>query len=347
MSLSPHSPLNLSLAGLSPWSAHLCLRVEAFARAKAPPPPGARLVLGLSGGLDSSVLAYMLRLLSPRLKARVTAVHLDHGLRPESGLDAEHAAALSAELGFDFVLDRQDVAANAKRLGTGLEDAGRLARYALFERVRRKTEAFAIVTAHHQDDLAEDVLMRLTRGAGWPALAGMRAFDPERRLLRPLLETPKAHLMRLARETGLTWREDASNNDPKFLRNRVRRDVLPLFLRENPDFLRAVSELRRQGETDQAYWDQAMARAVPHWPVAGEPVLLPARGLSAWPEALRLRLYRRAVSSLGPGQALADTLHRLDQAWVSRQTGKILQFPGSKHALVTREGLLFRRSPAP
>ncbi|GAB6036090.1 tRNA lysidine(34) synthetase TilS [Fundidesulfovibrio butyratiphilus] len=340
-------PPPLSLSALSPWSAHLCLRVEAFLRATACPPPKPRLVLGLSGGLDSSVLAYMLRLLSGRVRARVTAVHLDHGLRPESALDADHCAALCADLGFDFVLERQDIADQAKRLGAGLEETGRLARYALFETVREKTGAFAVLTAHHLDDQAEDVLMRLMRGAGWPALSGMRAFDPHRRLARPLLETPKAHLLRLARETGLAWREDASNTDRTFLRNRVRAEVLPLFLRENPDFLRAASEIRRQGETDRVYWDHVMDQAVPHWPSAGRPVLLPAKELSTWPQALRLRLYKRAVSSLGPGQALADTLHRLDLAWEAGQSGKVFQFPGSKQAKITREGVLFQRFTAP
>lgn len=266
-----------NLGQLSPWAAHLCLRVEAFLRAQAgdalavkssvvppvppgPPIPPIPVVLALSGGLDSTALLLILGLLSKRLNISLAALHLDHGLRPESGQDAMAVEALCAAAQVPCQVHRRDVAALARQLDTGIEDAGRRARYALLEEARQAAGAEAVVTAHQLDELAEDVLMRLTRGAGWPALGGMRAWDARRVILRPLLLTPKDHLRRFLQECAVPWRDDPSNTDPAYFRNRVRADMLPLFLRENPDFLHTVAELWRQARTDENHWnDEVLA----------------------------------------------------------------------------------------
>lgn len=335
-----------TLKDLSPWSARLCLAAERFISQVAPLGlRGGSLVLALSGGLDSTALAIILKLLAPRLGITLLAAHLDHGLRPQSGRDASFCAAFCEQLSITCRVASLDVRALAAGWNTGIEDAGRRARYAWLEEVRGEAGALAVATGHQLDDLAEDQLMRLTRGAGWPALGGMPAWDDRRRVLRPLLMTPRADLHRFLTELGLPWLTDDSNDDPAFTRNRFRQNILPLFVRENPDFLSAAAELWRQARVDEKHWDDEVLVAEKAGFSGADRGLLTGETLRRSSQALRLRLYKRAVESLGPGQALSGALHGLDDAWHNRATGKRFQFPGGKEALVERGGIRFIPGP--
>lgn len=335
------SPLP-GLQDLPPWAAHLCLRVESFLRGVLPDTlDGRPVVLAVSGGLDSMALTVIFQALSKRLGCALAVAHMDHGLRPESGQDAAFVTAFCSEAGLPCLRVARDVGALSQAWKTGIEDAGRRARYDWLEKVRRQRDAVCVITAHHLDDLAEDQLLRLIRGAGWPALGGMRAWDGSRRILRPLLMTRKAELRRLLEELGLGWSEDASNQDPAYARNRVRADILPLLTRENSDYLGAAAELWQQARLDEIHWNDAMLAATGSLPADGGPVFLPDSTLRSGSQALRLRLYKRAVEAAGPGQPLAGQLHNLDEAWRNRLTGKVIQFPGGKTARVERGGILF------
>jgi tRNA(Ile)-lysidine synthase len=346
-------PVPKGLSDLSPWAAHLCLRTERFIRELASPDlpdmpdmAGGTLVLAVSGGLDSTAMAVMAKLLAPRLGVGLLAAHLDHMLREESGQDALFCRQLCDDLDIPLQAVSRGVKSLAAQWKTGIEDAGRRARYAWLEEVRESVGACAICLGHHLDDLAVDQLMRLIRGAGWPALGGMPAWDPRRRVLRPLLAIPKADLRRFLTELGITWREDESNADPAFTRNRVRLDILPFFARENPDYLHAAAELWKQARADEKHWNEAVLQANPQGGGTDWRFLENAT-LKASSQALRLRLYKRAVEALGPGQPLAAALHGLDEAWRNRATGKRFQFPGGKKALVTRDGVRFLPGPEP
>jgi len=335
------------LQDLPPRAAHLCLRVESFLTGVLPATlDGRPVVLAVSGGLDSMALAVIIQALSKRLGCSLAIAHMDHALRPESDLDAAFVTAFCNEAGLPCLGVRRDVAALAQAWKTGIEDAGRRARYDWLEEVRQQRDAVCVITGHHLDDLAEDQLLRLMRGAGWPALGGMRAWDGARRVLRPLLMSRKAELRRLLEELGLAWREDASNQDPAYARNRVRADILPLLTRENSDYLGAAAELWQQARLDEIHWNDAILAASGRLPEDGGPVFLPDSALRDSSQALRLRLYKRAVEAAGPGQALAGQLHNLDEAWRNRLTGKVIQFPGGKNARVQRGGILFA-APSP
>lgn len=334
-------PLPRTLHDLPSRWAHFCLDVERFAASDLGVSLGSgRLLVGLSGGLDSSALLLVCACLAARDQGRIVAAHLDHGLRPESGQDAEQARALAESLDIPFRSIRIDVAAQAQERGLGLEDAGRRARHEFFREELEQEGLDWIVLGHHLDDLAEDVLLRLVRGTGWPGLSGMSARDEGLRLLRPLLLTPKAVLRDLAQDLGLAWREDASNQEPLFRRNRMRRNVFPLLVEENPGFLEAVARLWRLGRLDQDYWARELD--LPGVQPADSP-LLPDGLLETGHPALRLRLYKQVLDSLGPGQVLAETLFQLDAAWQENRLGTVFQFPGGKRAGVTLEGIRFSR----
>lgn len=331
-----------TLQNLPPRWARFCLGVERFMREElhVPPFPGETLLLAISGGADSTALALILHHLGPRLGCRLQAVHLDHGIRPESGDDARHVERFCNSLHIPCITERQDVPHLARELGQGMEQAGRTARKRFFARMLEASGAAWIATGHQLNDLAEDQFMRQLRGTGWPALGGMRGLIPEERLVRPLLLTPRATILEFLEALGTPWREDPLNQDPGCLRNRVRARIVPAMLDENPEYLNTAASLWRQARLDADYWAE-VERESEVRPLPQGGVLLPAATLDRSHQALRLRLYKRCLEVLGPGQALADNLLRLDRSWREKRAGATVQFPGGKSAVVLSQGIAF------
>ena len=344
-------PLPRQLDQLSPCGARLCLEVRRFLREAArlassgpslsslPPLPetGEGVVVAFSGGTDSTALTLVLRCLG----LMPVLVHLDHALRPESAAEARHAAAFAAALDLPAHIRRVDVAALAKARRCGLEEAGREARYALLEEVRRELGLTWIATGHQLDDLAEDMLLRLVRGAGWPALAGMQALHPERRLLRPLLGFRKARLAAWLAEIGLPPCEDLSNADLTFRRNRLRHQVLPLLEAENPAFVDKLPQLWTQARHDESYWQQVLAAPLDQARPTEQGWFLPRAVLAALHPAARLRLCLALVRRCGKGQGSAAALLGLEAALASPQGPKRFQLPGGLEIRLEREGVHF------
>ena len=186
-----------------------------------------RPVVAVSGGLDSTALLRLLALAG----VDGVAVHVDHGLRPESGADGAFVQALAAELGVPCRVVRA-----VPRQGNVQAEA-RAVRYAALERAAFDLGCDAVATAHTADDQAETVLLALARGAGLRGLAGMpeaRPVSPQSdvTLVRPLLQVEKRDLESAARAAGWTWRDDASNAGDVYRRNRIRHRVLPLLEQE-------------------------------------------------------------------------------------------------------------------
>lgn len=335
------------LQDIRPGSARLCLRVEGFCRHTLGLAPGAGVLLALSGGADSTALAVVLRLLAPRLDLRLSALSVDHGLRPESAEDAAFVASLCDALDIPCTVVRLPVADRARHWHCGLEDAGRRTRYAALEQARQKAGADWIALGHQAADLSEDILLRLVRGAAWPALGGMAARSDSRRLLRPLLFLLPDALRVLLRDLGLGWREDASNASLAFRRNRLRRTVLPALRGENPALDAGLCSLHRLAGLDEQYWRETLdaALAAQPWRMTrtrgGWELLLPRALLRALPAAARLRLYARACHALvrqtgagAPAQLRSVTLLALDDALCAGRGNTRFQLPGRLEALV-------------
>lgn len=301
---------------------------------------GTRLVLAYSTGLDSTALLRLFCLLRERLGLALVAAHVHHGLRPASDQELEQALAVCRMLRVPCETSRLDLGRGGAR--QGLEERARNERYAFLEQVRVRHGADWIVTAHHADDLTEDIVMRLVRGTGWPGLGGMPGRDDRRRLLRPLLDWDKRELFETARALGAVWCEDASNADLDRTRSRIRHQVLPLLRRENPALAKTVLHLWRLARLDADYWSTALPTALPE----GGGWFLDDDALRTHP-ARRLRLYKAALDAMGPGQALAAHLLALDRAWREGRHGRTLQFPGDKVARIEPSGIsfLFTRRP--
>jgi tRNA(Ile)-lysidine synthase len=192
---------------------------------------GDGLLVGVSGGADSTALAHVLPDVAASLGAHVVAfAHLNHQLRSSADEDEAFCAALAARLDVPFVADRLDVAGEARRSRTSIEDAGRTVRYAFLETAAREVGAVRIAVAHTLNDQAETVLLRLMRGAGPVGLAGI--YPRAGRVIRPLLDVTRAEVESFLRDAGLAWREDETNHDLAIPRNRVRHELLP-WLRQH------------------------------------------------------------------------------------------------------------------
>jgi len=295
--------------------------------------PGAprSVVVGLSGGADSVALVHAL---ASRERLRVTAAHLDHGLRPESREDAAFCRRLCRALGVPFRSTRADVRARAARDGGGLEEAARDERRAFLEKVRAAEGADAVLLAHTRDDQAETVLMRLLRGSGSAGLGAMRARAGA--VLRPMLRVSRAEVLDHLAAHGLEWREDPTNADPAILRNRIRHELIPyLEQRFNPavrDALaRAASVL-----AEEADFLAGLGEGLPMGVEGGTAVLRWRRAIaSAHPAVARL-MVRRAVREAGGlrGVSLEHVDAILDLAAREAPSGRRLPLPGGREAAI-------------
>ena len=216
---------------------------------------GARLLVALSGGADSTALLAMLVSARKRLELHLAAAHVNHSIRgPESRADAEFCEKLCRELNVDFYLKNVDVPAAADASHEGIETVARRLRYDALREVRAQTRSDWIVLAHHRDDQAETVLMHLLRGCGGRGIGGMDKFSGD--LYRPLLNVSKAELERFLLERGMRWREDSTNAVPDTPRNALRLNVLPLLEQSYPQAARAIARYAQIARREDRLLDE-------------------------------------------------------------------------------------------
>ncbi len=203
--------------------------------------PGAHLVLGLSGGIDSVSLLHILAELSVPLRFSVRAVHINHGISPNAADWANFCRQLCEQLGIPVAVEKVDISA-FRHLGP--EGAARAARWSAL----RRHQADFLLLAQHRDDQAETLLLQLLRGAGPAGLSGMAAgtfftdaLSGQARVLRPMLELSRADIENFVQRRALEWVEDESNSNVELERNFLRHRVLPAIVNRHAHATRVMA----------------------------------------------------------------------------------------------------------
>jgi tRNA(Ile)-lysidine synthase len=307
-------------------------------------PAGGSVVVLLSGGRDSvCLLDLAVRLVGGGERGRVSALHVNYGLRDEAVEEERHCAALCERLGVELTIERP----RRPEAGGNVQAWARDVRYAAATRIALAREADrtgqAVVAAGHTaDDQVETILYRLASSPSRRALLGMRPRDGL--LVRPLLSTTRAQTTAYCEERGLGWRDDASNGGVRYARNRVRNALVPALEQIHPaaaaNVLRTAALLRDEGEVlDALVGEQLDERA-------GR-LEIPLDRLAALPPALRrLVVQRLADEAAGTNKLVPGAARHADEVASMRRTGRaLLDLGGGVRAVAERGVLHAERGP--
>ncbi len=312
-------------------------KVLLYVREQAQMRAGDRLAAAVSGGADSVALLRVLLELRSELGIVLMVAHFNHGLRGEqSDADQAFVAELAKEHGLDFFAGHGNVADYAFASKLGIEAAGRELRYRWFAELARLQRLDSIATAHTLDDQAETVLLKFLRGAGTKGLAGIYPVivadgEWKVRIVRPLLGVSRDEVETYLTAQAQSWREDESNLDHRFLRNRLRHELLPLLEREyNPEIRRLLNDVADTSRAEEDYWRELAAREAA---ARTSPNQLSLAGFAQLPLALQRRVLKRFAESEGVALDFAhvERLHRCALGEVTRA-----ELPGGR--VVVRRG---------
>ncbi len=306
-------------------------RIERTITAQELIPDGSRILVAVSGGADSILLLQALTSLGRSHQWQLAVAHLNHGLRDaQSSRDAALVKAQAEALHVDCILESVDVRSLARRNGQSIEMAGRQARRDFFQRTARRLNIQRVATGHTADDRIETLLLNLARGTGVDALASIpyRVTLPDGvTLVRPLLDIERPAIEHWLEQQGHTWRDDPSNRNPVYRRNRVRHELLPwLESRLNPRVRQALQRLIQQAARDREWMESIAADAARkciiqpmfegRQDVRDPRPAIDRRRLASYPAALRQRvlttwLHRLRIPPARIGHAAIERLDRM------------------------------------
>jgi tRNA(Ile)-lysidine synthase len=317
------------------------------------------IVVAVSGGADSTALLLAIEELKRynKLYLNVCVAHLDHRLRKSSSKDAKWVSELAAKLGYQSVVGRSKVAEDASAESDNLEQAAREARYAFLERTAKKVRANYVLTAHTMDDQAETVLLRLMRGSAGAGLGGMEALRPLAKnssitLVRPLLWARRLETEDYCRIRRTAFLSDEMNEDQRFARVKVRKQLLPLMQSFNNRIVEALSRTATQLREDGAVLSNdsgalLQRAAVSSQESSGEDETkvpaLDVKVLANAPPALRRRALRQWLSVARGGTRRLEMVHLLavEKLLEGNGGGRMAELPSGGRVTRRRNRLEF------
>ncbi len=235
--------------------------------------PGERVAVACSGGADSVGLLHILAELREELGIVLAMAHFHHQIRgAEADSDQQFVDELAARLQVNFYSGSENVPQHASEEKISLETAARELRHQWFAELIQQGNVDKIATAHTLDDQAETVLMRILRGTGARGLAGIAPTHNEKHLIRPLLAISRREVETYLTSKGQAWREDSSNLNLGYTRNRVRHTLLPLLERDfNPAIRQTLADLADIGQAENDYWNNELSSLLPRLIHEGKP----------------------------------------------------------------------------
>ena len=269
--------------------------------------PGDRILLAVSGGADSLLLAAATKLEASKVGIQLNALVVDHQLQNGSGEVALEAQKKLIELGI-METNIVQVLVNDNVGNGGLEAAARRARYEALDAEADRIGAVAIFLGHTEDDLAETVLLGLARGSGTRSLSGM-AFQVGR-YVRPFLELTRAQVLAACKESGIEYWSDPQNEELSFARVRVRNEILPKMEKEiGPGISKALARTSRILREDADALDLIAGDI---FSTLADPTQIPVESLSELPIAVRKRVIKRAIEAIGAPTLTAEQILEVD-----------------------------------
>jgi tRNA(Ile)-lysidine synthase len=289
---------------------------------------GERVLVAVSGGPDSVALLAILHKLAPELGFSLVAAHLNHGLRPEADEEEHLVRELSLSMGLPLESARADILELTRSPGKSVEDMARRIRYSFLAEAASRVHADRIALGHHLHDQAETLLMNLLRGSGPEGLKGMQPVR-ERRYIRPLLYRSSSEIRAFLASAGLSFALDRSNEDPKYLRNRIRHELLPLLDRQ---YKRGIAMILARtaevtGREDDFMQDQVRL-VLADWNISESTlsVCLEIAKLQALHEALARRIVKTLLEWFSPeakGVFHSHIQAVLDLAFMGKPSGRL------------------------
>jgi tRNA(Ile)-lysidine synthase len=302
--------------------------------------PGTRLGVAVSGGADSVALLRVLAEKRRDLGVVLTALHIHHGIRgAEADVDASFVEDLAQNLRVRFLRNDVNTPERAQKAGESIEEAARNLRYTWFDELLGQGELDAVATAHTLDDQAETVLLKLLRGAWTEGLAGIFPVLKHEKgaIVRPFLETRRSEIQAWLREIGQSWREDSTNQDVAYARNRVRHHLLPILEEYNPKIASHLACLSEIARDEEAYWQGELARILPSLLLPGKPVRGGGRAISTHPEQASVGMEVERLRGVHPA------MRRRALRAAAEQLGSCLNFDQTELLLDLCEGKTSRR----
>jgi tRNA(Ile)-lysidine synthase len=347
---------------------------------------GDRICVAVSGGADSVALLLTLHAANnakhDALGIGLSAAHVHHGIRPaeESDADLNFVRDLCLQHDIPLHIHHSDIPARASANRETIEEAAREVRYDFFRALISSGHADAILTAHTLDDQAETVLMKLLRGAWTEGISAIHpivtiqptAGSPTQRpgkILRPLLQTRRSEIEAYLRSLNQSWREDSTNADTTYTRNRVRHELIPQLRAYNPSIDQTLANLAKLAREEESRWQVELTRVLPQLLLPGKPVRGGGRAVSTAPgesslaieierlrpldPALRRRVLRAAARQLGSRLSFDETERLLALCGfitlptAAARTGSSVHLPDGLRAERSPRELRLFRLPSP
>ncbi len=311
---------------------------------------GSHILIGVSGGADSVCLLLVLAELQKRYGLRLTAVHVEHGIRGEDSLkDAAFTENLCRGLGVECRVLHRDAVAFSRERGMSLEEGARALRYDCFEEARCELRADKIAVAHNQNDCGETLLFHLARGTG---LKGMCGILPVRgRIIRPLLCAQRQEIEAYLRARGQDFRTDVTNQDLCYSRNKIRHQVLPVLEEINAGAVEHLYRSTRYAAEAVELIEELVDKAEERWVVreggasvlhreAQEKCLVLSRGVLSEPPLIQKSLVLRLLEERAGSRKDISGIH-VEQVLgvLDSQVGRRIELPYGMEARRTYEGV--------
>ena len=300
---------------------------------------GETVLVAVSGGADSLALLYGLHALRSQLNCQLHVAHLNHCLRPDADADADFVCQHAVDLRLPCTIQRMEIPHLAQQWELSVETAGRRARYQFYESVITESDATKVALGHHQDDIAETVLMNLIRGSGSTGLKGIAPVR-DAKFIRPLAGFTRQQIEAFLTFIGVVPRHDTTNTDTRYLRNRIRHELIPRLENEyNPNIKTGLSRTADVLRAESEYLDTATREAFETCRIQNQKknVVLDRVEFRKHHIALQRRMLRQSVSEMSGDMSDLYFTH-------CEKMLNLIEAEASNALFVLPNGLQFRRA---